>query len=74
MGNMNEYEFEQELQESGLETAGEFGEGEGVLGAMGSVLAGDVLIRIAEAGSTVGSRLQPALRGCAALVARRRSA
>lgn len=40
MSTMNEYELEQELHESGLEAAGEFGQGEGLLGTIGSALGG----------------------------------
>ena len=42
MGTMNEYEFEleQELHESELEGAGEAGEGENILGAIGNALGG----------------------------------
>jgi hypothetical protein len=42
MGNMNEteFEFENELHEAELEAAGESGEGEGILGAIGNALGG----------------------------------
>ncbi|BCG02016.1 hypothetical protein PPGU19_065840 (plasmid) [Paraburkholderia sp. PGU19] len=41
MGNMNEYEFEEELNE--FEAAGEAGEGEGILGALGGLFGEEEL-------------------------------